>query len=134
VSRNVSDGSLEIVLFQFNISIYVTDIPTTSALREEYKNSLEKAVKTVLNVSADWSVQVSEEFSDFKRGFPPFARICFVFSTSLVAVMEARAMGSKATSKAFFDQLKVLGFAVSAERPQSGTPSDSGTSMLIQVL
>ena len=120
------------VMFQFRTTVYMSDLPTSIDSRKAYLQTVQQAVKIVLNISADWQLEVLEVPADTRRvsALPTFAKIELVFSSTHVSVMEGNAMKSKAGDSSFIDKLKELGFAVSAQPLQVSTFTANTTNLV----
>jgi hypothetical protein len=102
---------------QLSIMLILSDVPTTVPARDEYLKNLEHAIRTILNLSSEWNINITVTVGDLPKGrrFSLTSNVgVSIFITSLSAGPgDILSLQSKLDSPAFVDQLNAQGFKAS---------------------
>jgi hypothetical protein len=107
-----------------NITLSISDVPSTQSEQFIYFNNLKAAIQTVLNLSAHWSIGVSVIEASIGRRSGQFTDLAvnIVFSSTSASPRESEQLQKMLASPAFLDGLSAMGFKVS----RYGVPSIQG--------
>ena len=105
---------------QINITLYLSDVPTTAQDLAIYFDNLTEAIKAVLNLSEEWHIKVLEEESpsmERRLGLSSNAVVNIVFTSSFAGPSGASALQSMLGDQLFVAKLNSKGFKASREKP-----------------
>jgi hypothetical protein len=104
-------------LFVFKMTFYLIGVPLSTAERGTYMDLFQRAIRSVLSMSQEWLIQMSElEGPVEARSLTPSAKVDVAFTGRNVSPVEGRAMESKARDPSTILQLNQKGFRVSLAR------------------
>jgi hypothetical protein len=114
--------------------LILSDVPTTVPARDEYFKNLKQAIRTILNLSSEWNINVTVTVGDLPKGrrFSLTSNVrVSIFITSLSAGPgDILSLQSKLDSPAFVDQLNAQGFKASIASLQLVTSASGECAIL----
>ena len=127
-SSNTSGGDT----VEIKITLMFSDVPTTELDQVEYFDKLNQAIRSVLSLSMEWYINVSQgDFSEERRlGLTSNVAVSIVFTSLSAGPGDIAVLLSKLDSQAFIDQLNSLGFKASKASPQLTSTSNQAPSPL----
>ncbi len=95
--------------------LILSDFPTTVPAQDEYFDNLKQAIRTILNLSSEWNINITAGYLPKRRIFSLTGNLgVSVFITSLSADPgDILTLQSKLDSPAFLEQLNAQGFKAS---------------------
>ncbi len=100
--------------------LMLSDVPTTVPAQDEYFKNLTQAIRTILNLSSEWNINITVGDLPKGRRFSLTSNLdVSILMTSLSAGLgDILKLQSKLDSPAFLDQLNAQGFKASKARLQ----------------
>jgi hypothetical protein len=107
-----------------NITLSISDVPSTLSEQFTYFNNLKTAIRTVLNLSLQWTIEVSVIETSIGRRSGQYTNLAanIVFSSTSAGPGDSEQLQKKLASPAFLDGLSAMGFKAS----RYGVPSIQG--------
>jgi hypothetical protein len=95
--------------------LILSDVPTTVLDQDDFSKKLKQAIRTILNLTSEWSIVITVGDLPKGRTFSPTSNLDVnILITSLSASPgDILALQSKLDSPAFLDGLNALGFKAS---------------------